>query len=191
MEGRRKRYLGALAIVAAMVLAGGQPAGAAVIEKGAYAEDYSFEYSDCGFDVVAEGSVTGHFRLRTGTGRLASAFFLLDNYRFTETHTNPETGAFLTIRGNTLFNEVRAVPRGGNVFEFTAVEAGQPFAIYDSAGNLVARDRGALVHHAVFDTQGDDVPGGIFLEDLGSDVHGPHPVFETDYCELITPLIGS
>ena len=70
-------------------------------------------------------------------------------------------------------------------------QAGQPFAIYDSAGNLVVRDRGALIHHAVFDTEGDNVPGGIFLEDLGSDVHGPHPGFDTDFCELITPLIGS
>jgi hypothetical protein len=191
MAGRRKRYLAVFAVVAAAVLAGGQSAGAAVIEKGAYTDNYSFEYNDCGFDVVGEGTVSGHFRIRTGKGKLATAFFLLDNYVYTETHTNPETGDFLTIKGNTLFNEVRAKPLGGNIFEFTAVEAGQPFAIYDSAGNLVLRDRGALIHHAVFDTEGDDVPGGIFLEDLGSDVHGPHPGFDTDFCELITPLIGS
>lgn len=191
MAGRRKRYLAALAVVAAMLVVGGQPAGAAVFEKGAYTDNYAFEYNDCGFDVVVEGTASGHFRLRTGTGKLATTFFLLDNFTYTETHTNPATGDFLTIKGNTLFNEVRARPLGGNIFEFTAVEAGQPFAIYDSAGNLVVRDRGALIHHAVFDTEGDNVPGGIFLEDLGSDVHGPHPGFDTDFCELITPLIGS
>ena len=42
----------------------------------------------------------------------------------------------------------------------------------------------------MFDTEGDDVPGGIFVEELGADVHGPHPGFD-DFCGLITPLIGS
>jgi hypothetical protein len=45
-------------------------------------------------------------------------------------------------------------------------------------------------HHILFDTEGDDVPGGIFVEDLCEDVHGPHPGFD-DFCGLITPLIGS
>jgi hypothetical protein len=66
----------------------------------------------------------------------------------------------------------------------------QPFAVYDSAGNLVVRDRGSIHFHALFDTLGDDVPGGVFLQDLGADVHGPHPGFE-DFCGIITPLIGS
>ena len=64
-----------------------------------------------------------------------------------------------------MFNEVKATRVSGNVFEFVAVEAGQPFRLYDSNGRLVARDR-------------------------GSDTHGPHPGFD-DFCGLITPLIGS
>ena len=53
----------------------------------------------------------------------------------------------------------------------------------------MARDRGSVHHHILFDTEGDDLPGGIFVEDLGADVHGPHPGFD-DFCGLITPLIG-
>lgn len=52
---------------------------------------------------------------------------------------------------------------------------------------LSLRDGGSIHHHALFDTGGDDVPGAEFLEDLGADVHGPHPGFETDFCEIITP----
>ena len=74
--------------------------------------------------------------------------------------TNVDTGAFVTITGNAIFNEIKATHLTGNVFEFDAVEAGQPFELYDSNGNLVARDRGSIHHHAVFDTGGDNVPGG-------------------------------
>jgi hypothetical protein len=64
--------------------------------------------------------------------------------------------------------------------------------MYDSAGNLVLRDRGSIHFHALFDTGGDDVPGATFIADLGADVHGPHPGFDPQtFCEAITPLIGS
>ena len=60
--------------------------------------------------------------------------------------------------------------------------------MYDSAGRLVARDRGNLMFHILFDTEGDHIPGGIFVEELGVDVHGPHI---DDFCEVVTPLMGS
>jgi hypothetical protein len=53
------------------------------------------------------------------------------NFSFVETHTNPATGAFITITGNVMF-------------------------------------------HILFDTEGDHIPGGTFVEELGVDVHGPH-----------------
>jgi hypothetical protein len=191
MAGARTRNLVLTAAAAAAIaMLAASPAGATVVERGHYSEDYSFSYDDCGFDVDAEGTATGHFRIRAGKGAKSTAFFVNDNYSYVETHTNPDTGAFFTLRGNAVFNEIKAIPRGGNLFEFEAVEAGQPFKLYDSAGNLVLRDRGSIHFHALFDTLGDDEPGAEFVADLGADVHGPHPGFESDFCEVITPLIG-
>src|SRR5215208_4627187 len=179
-----------VAVTAAVTAIGAGTAGATVVDRGHYtSEPYSFSHDDCGFDVDVEGTSSGHFRLRAGKGKTDTAFFALDNYSFVETQTNPETGAFVTITANAVFNEIRARRVEGNIFEFEAVEAGQ-FRMYDSDGQLVARDRGSVHFRVLFDTEGDDVPGGIFVEELGADVHGPHPGFD-DFCGLITPLIGS
>ena len=160
-----------------------------VVDRGFYSFDYEDGYDDCGFEVSIEGAASGHFRVRMGKGKKDQAFFASDNYSYEETHTNVDTGAFLTIKGNAVFNEIKASRVDGNIFEFEAVEAGQPFVLYDSDGNLVVRDRGSIHFHALFDTLGDSTPGAIFLEDLGADVHGPHPGFE-DFCAIVTPLIG-
>ena len=186
----KRAFLAAAVFAAVVMIFGGAPAAATVVERGFYTDSYSFTYDDCGFDVVVEGTASGHFRVRAGKGARDTAFFVNDNYAYTETHTNPATGAFLTIKGNAVFNEIKATRIEGNIFEFEAVEAGQPFVLYNSDGNLVARDRGAIQFHALFDTEGDDEPGGVLLEDLGADVHGPHPGFD-DFCGIITPLIGS
>jgi hypothetical protein len=189
MARTHTRTLGAFAATAAAVMIlGGPPAGATVVERGSYSNSYSFSHDECGFDVLVEGTTTGHLRLRAGKGKTDTAFFALDNYSFTETQTNPETGEFVTIEGNAVFNEIRARRVEGTIFEFWAVEAGQ-FRMYDSDGRLVARDRGSIQFHALFDTEGDDEPGAIFIEEFPPKVHGPHPGFE-DFCGLITPLIG-
>ena len=189
MGRTRTRGLAALATAAAaMVILGGTPAGATVVERGTYDESYTDSYDDCGFAVEVQGTASGHFRIRAGKGKDATAFFLNDNFSYEETHTNAATGEFVTITGNGVFNEVKATRVSGNVFEFTAVEAGQPFRVFDSDGDLVLRDRGSLRHHALFDTLGDDVVGGEFIADLGTDVHGPHPGL--DFCGVITSLIG-
>ena len=186
----RTRRLAAVAAVAmAVTVLGAAPSGATVVDQGHYyAEPYSFSHDDCGFAVEVKGTSSGVFRLREGKGKAATAFYGLDNYTFTETQTNPATGAFVTITANAVFNEIKARRVEGNIFEFAAVEAGQ-FRLFDSDDRLVARDRGSVHYHILFDTQGDDVPGGIFVEDLSADVHGPHPGFD-DFCGLITPLIG-
>ena len=188
----RRTYRPALVAAAAAVvaLAGAHSASATVVDAGTYNDSYSFTYNDCGYDVDVVGTSSGHFRVRAGKGKTASAFFVNDNYSYRETHTNPETGAFVTITANAVYNEIKATRVSGNVFEFEAVEAGQPFRVYDSAGRLVVRDRGSIHHHFLFDTLGDDVPGGEFVGDLEPEVHGPHPGFD-DFCGVLDPLIGS
>lgn len=191
----RTHYPRRLAVVAAagasLVLVGAAPAAATVVERGSYSDrPYSFETAECGFDVLVQGVESGQYRIRAGKGDLDTAFFLRENRSFTETWTNEETGAFLTISGHSVFNEVKATHVSGNLFVFESVEAGQPAVIRDSTGKIVARDRGVFRHSVLFDTLGDDQPGGEVKEEYPSEVHGPHPV-DADFCGIVTRLIGS
>jgi hypothetical protein len=104
--------------------------------------------------------------------------------------TNPETGAFMVVRGQFLFREFTARQVSGDIWEFTAHEVGQPFVVEDSDGNVVLRDRGRVTFRAVLDTLGDSQPGGILLEEEITGVHGPHPGLSTDFCAIATDLIG-
>ena len=184
----RVRTLTLGAVTAAVMMLGAGTAGATLFEQGRYEDEpFSFSYDDCGFDVDVEGISSGHYRIRQGKGKTATAFFAHDNYEFRETHTNPDTGAFFTLTGNVNFTETKATRVEGTIFEFHAVEAAQ-FRFYDSAGRLVARERGNVRLRALFDTEGDAVPGGILIEEFPPEVHGPHV---DDFCGLITPLIGS
>jgi hypothetical protein len=186
---RRLRTWGLFGVAAAALAFGAAQAWATVVDKGFYSDPYAFTYNDCGFNVAVEGTSTGHFRVRAGKGKNDRTFFVNDNFSYVETHTNVATKKFVTITGNGVFNEIKATHVEGNIFEFEAVEAGQPFLLYDSDGNLVARDRGSIHHRALFDVGNDDVPGAVLIEELEPEVHGPHPGFE-DFCGLIKPLIG-
>ena len=175
-----------IAVLTPAVLApGGAPTQATVVERGTYAEAFAFTHDDCGFEVEVAGTATGRFRARAGKGDQDRAFFGLDNYKYSETHTNTETGEFVTITGRAVFGENKATPLGGNLFEFEAVEAGQPARMYDADGNLLARDRGSIHHHVILDVGDDDELGAEVVEFLEPRVHGPHPIFD-DYCGLVT-----
>ena len=150
---------------------------------------YAFDEEICGIDVQIEGTVTGHTNARTGKRELDTAFFEHTNSAYSETWT-AANGRSVTVTGNANFNEVKAVPLGGSLFKFTQVEAGQPFRLYDSQGNLLLRDRGAIRFTVIFDTLGDATPGGIVIEELEPSVRGPHPGFDdATLCPVVVPLL--
>jgi hypothetical protein len=190
MKGTR-RLLGLLLAVAVAALTVAPAAQATIFDRFRLVDEpYSFQDEICGIEVQIEGTVTGTITLRTGKGKLATAFFEHDNLAFSETWT-AASGRFVTVTGNPNFNEVKAVPLGGNLFRFTAVEAGQPFRLYDSQGNLLLRDRGVIRFTAVFDTLGDDIPGGVLIEELEPSVRGPHPGFADEtLCPVLVPLLS-
>jgi hypothetical protein len=190
MKGTR-RLLGLLLAVAVAALTVAPAAQATIFDRFRLVDEpYSFQDEICGIEVQIEGTVTGTITLRTGKGKLATAFFEHDNLAFSETWT-AASGRFVTVTGNPNFNEVKAVPLGGNLFRFTAVEAGQPFRLYDSQGNLLLRDRGVIRFTAVFDTLGDDIPGGVLIEELEPSVRGPHPGFgDETLCPVLVPLLS-
>jgi hypothetical protein len=151
----------------------------------------SFSYSDCGFPIDVEVEFEGIFRLREGKNDDESFFFGLERYSIREIQTNAETGEWLAIRGFGVVNEHTATRVDGNIFDFTVVQAGQPVVVEDSAGNVVVRDRGAIMTTVRWDTGGDNLPGGTLVEVLDVQLHGPHPGFSSDFCAIARELIGS
>jgi hypothetical protein len=71
------------------------------------------------------------------------------------------------------------------------IQAGQPFVVYNSDGQVVLRDRGVIRFTYLFDTLGDNEPGGVFVQDVDVRVNGPHPGFDADFCDIARSLIGS
>ncbi|MGI8658248.1 MAG: hypothetical protein ACR2K4_05690 [Candidatus Limnocylindria bacterium] len=161
------------------------PAAGAIFERGTFTDTGTDAYT-CGeteFSVSWEAS--GRYHLRTGKGDLDSFFFQHVNVAFHEVHTNLDTGETLTVSGRFLDKEIRATRVEGTVFEVTRIVAGQPFTVRDSDGRLLLRDRGVVVVTYLFDTLGDDVPGGDFLGEVNVELHGPHPGFDIfDPCQL-------
>src|ERR671918_2647406 len=105
------------------------PVGATVVDRGHYSGTDSFTYNDCGYPVGVDAEFSGNYRIRAGKHDDGSAFFLNDNYSYREVHTNLDTGEWFVVRGNGVFDEVGATRVEGSVFEFVAVEAGQPFVV--------------------------------------------------------------
>lgn len=150
---------------------------------------YAFEAVRCGIDVTVEGTASGLINVRTGKGDKATAFFEHDVIAYRETWT-AANGQFVTVTGKASFNDVKAVPLGDNRFRFTMVEAGQPFRLIDSHGNVLIRDRGGIHFSAVFDTLGDDTPGGIVIDEGEPSLRGPHPGFDdATLCPVLVPLL--
>lgn len=179
-RGPRRRMIGAV-LTGLLVLFVTLPAAAqaTIAERGRFEDTFTDSYEDCGFLVTVEGSVSSQYRFRQGKGDLATAFFLRANYSWEEVHT--ANGRSITLRGHAVFNETRARQVDGTIFEFRSIEAGQPFAVYDADGKLVLRDRGVIRTTYLYDTLGDDVPGGIPGEVVDLQIAGPHPGFDLDW----------
>jgi hypothetical protein len=167
------------------------PAGATVIHEGTDSGTDHFTDDSCGFTLVVD--VTFQTRSLLRVDQTGQAFLEHTIFRVTETVTNPATGGYFYIVHRGLYHEIKATQVEGTVYEFVAVEAGQPFVIKDAAGNVVSRDRGVIRHTFLFDTLGDSQPGGDFIVELSDDVHGPHPAFAPDFpfCEIAAQLTGA
>jgi hypothetical protein len=173
----------AVALLSVGLAAG--PVAATTIGQAQYNDDYGSSFDDCGFWIDVVGHDQGVAHLRVGKGDRATAFFLHDNYAFSETWTRRDTGEFLTVSGNGLTQETKAVHLSGTQFAFTSVNSGQPFVVRASDGTLLSRDRGVIRQVIVFDTLGDDVPGGVFIADVSFSVAGPHPGLAFDPCDAL------
>lgn len=192
-DGRAsRRWTAALLVVllgsSTMLVAAAGSAGASIFHREQYAGTDEFTYDICGFVVEVDVTFSGRLLIREGKHGNDSAYFAHDKFQYTETHS--ANGKFFTISGNVLFQETRAVPLGDDLFAFDSVEAGQPFVVRGMDGEVLLRDRGAIRRTLVFDTLGDETPGGIFVDQLDLHIAGPHPGFFIDpmeACPLLAP----
>ena len=188
-----RRFVATPALVAIMVvLVGVTPAHATVFDSGPISFQDSFKEPLCGIAIRHDVTVSGHFRNRTGKGKLDQAFFGQGTYRISETFTNLATDASFSITSNVVNKDVKATPLGGDIFEFVFQEAGT-VVLRDMNGDVVLRDSGVFRTTVVFDTQGDSLPGGEVLNETVDRISGPHPLFEMDeasFCDMAHDLIG-
>ena len=61
------------------------------------------------------------------------AFLQEAAFSFRDVITNPETGRWFVVRGHSQAHEIKATHVEGTVYEFVAIQAGQPYVIEDSA----------------------------------------------------------
>jgi predicted esterase len=187
---RSSRIVSLVAAGALLLVGQSVSATATVLPGEAFSGTDSWENSDCGYPLSVESSFQGRYSIRVGKNAAESAFFFHENITYSDVYTNQMTGESFEIRGHSTFQEVKATRIEGSVFEFTQVESGQPFVVLDSAGRVVARDRGSIRYHILVDTEGDDEPGGSFIDFLGADARGPHPGFSRTFCSYAGELVG-
>lgn len=146
------------------------PAGAAIVEADKGTFEYDFVDSTlCDFDVRVVGAGSYNYRIREGRNRQQQAFFLHNTFSFTETLS--ANGRHVTVTARHTINEVRAVPLGGGVFQFSDIFAGR-LAVRDASGRLLGQEAGVIRGTYLFDTLNDDEPGGEFLSEVEETLHG-------------------
>jgi predicted esterase len=182
-RAHRSRALGGIVAALVAMTWGSAPANATVVLHDQFTQPYEFVNWDCGYPMTVAGVESHTVQLRADKS-LDGNYFVTDKYQFTETWTTAD-GRWFTVAGNALNKDVKATPVGGTVYEFTFHNPGQPVIVTDSSGALVARDRGNLAFHYTF-----DVADGSF-NFLGFGAAGPHPVFFTDLCRIVGPLVGT
>jgi hypothetical protein len=185
----RRLALGVAAVAGSTLAV--DPADAAPLEHEHYGGTDSFSFEDCGFLIEGTATFSGVFMVKEGRGDATP--YVFDNYSAYTVFTNPATGAWFTGESQGLYMDLHIVNVDGTVYRFEAMEAGQPFVIRDSDGNVVVRDRGRLLTGFTVDTLGDDDLGNdVFIDgsfELLAD-NGRHPGFYADFCDIAVDLIG-
>lgn len=188
MKQRTRRMLTVLVTGVALLLGTASLALASIVDRIHYSFTDSFTDEACGIEVEVELEGRGVFMVRQDKPG-SPAFFASNNYSFREVVTNPQTGQWIVVTRKGNFREVKATHVDGDVYLFRAHESGQPFVIEDSSGRVVYRERGLLVYEILFDTLGDDEPGG---EELNFDLVAVRgfPGAVDDVCPIVQDLLG-
>lgn len=188
MKHRLARTAMAAALITTLSVAPATMALAQVVERERWSFRDSYTDEICGMEVEIDEEASGLFMIRADRPG-STAFFASNLFEYREVITNPATGAWLVVRGRGNFREVTATQVEGDVYRFRAQTAGQHFVIEDQNGKAVYRDRGLLVFEILFDTFGDDQPGGEELSFELVAMRG-HPGYLDDICPIALDLLG-
>lgn len=179
-----------MVVASLAILALAAPVQARIVDGG------SFSGTDSGVECgiyTRETTFSGVFSIKDATPATDGQFFYFtQRVQFTDVITNPETGAWFTVSGSTIFREIHARLVEGTIYTWDTIDVGQ-VVVRDADGKVVLRDVGLIEVSYIFDSLGDSQPGGPFLADpVLVRVVGPHPAFEKtfDFCALADELIG-
>lgn len=178
---------GLVAVCAATLCAGAQPAHAAPpVDSGSFDFTDSEVFDGCGIPLLVTTTVSGTFAIRPAPGDPAGEAFLLhQRVSFESVYTNPANGRWVREYGHSTLREMRGTLVEGTVYRFDVQETGVPYVLETSSHRVLLRDSGVVRWHALWDTLGDGVPGALKLTDDEVDlVAGRHPSWGADTCAL-------
>lgn len=189
-----KRMRGLLILAASIVLmlAIAPAAQAKKVEHERVSETESGSFVACGLEIDFVTDIEFMYMIREDRPG-STAYLYSDVFESRTVLTNVENGEWFVIREKSTLREVKATHVEDDVYLFRMQIAGQPFVVEDSDGKVVMRDRGLVVFEVLFDTLGDDTPGGEELSTELVSMHGPHPGFfleDEDFCAIALELIG-
>ena len=177
--------VGVLTAAAVAVPTAAQAAKPLISER--YSDSGSFVATDCGFPMQVEFTIEGRYVLREN--KTGGPGLEMDNYNGHETIT--ANGRTVTIDHQGMFKNPEITLVEGTVYEFVAMESGQPYVVRAEDGTVLVRDRGLLRTSIQLETFGvfdrEDADGvWVVIEDSAHVVadHGLHEGFY-DSCTVL------
>jgi hypothetical protein len=162
------------------------------LDNGEYTDYYTDDFQECGFSIHLDGTASGQWSLRVGSGSQVGLFPQHNNFEFTEVLTNTENGRFLTVEGNGNFVQLAATNIEGTVWEGSLVVT-LTVRIIDDSGHVVITEAGQEFITEMFDDGGDGQPGTTPIGEAEVRTVGHHPLAEftpEQWCESMASLLG-
>jgi hypothetical protein len=183
-------------VLAALLGMGLAPARAngptTVYDQGHYDDPYSYKATDCPIKFQVKGHSRGFFRDYNVAGSHGQAFLSHNWYRWHEVWTNPANGHKAYANGHGYFREISAAHVRGDLWSFLSVETGVPFRLRNAAGRTLVMEHGRIVRRVLFDTLGDQQPGGNVIHDRVLQVQGDFPLSteRVKFCSVVRRALG-
>jgi hypothetical protein len=153
-----------------------------------YSVTDSFSFSDCGFPIDVQVTLSGLFMLKEGHHGDPTPYYF-DNYNIHYVLTNPANGKWVIVDRNGLYKDVHITHVEGTIYRFESIDVGQPNVIRDMDGNVLIRESGLLKYQFTVDTKGDNIlENDEFLTDFEViAANGRHPFI--DFCGIYSEVL--